>query len=146
MTESTKHPCQALIVRYAPEPASGEMLNIGVVLLSSGHSFMGSRFLGKWGRITRAFPDADEVHLRRIASAIAKSCERHVSTQVPSTGPNDVVAAFDAAMPHDDASIVRSSPLMGITADPGRTLNELFERYVAARDAQWSSLRVEADV
>ena len=148
MVGSMKHACQALIVRYAPEPASGEMLNIGVVLLSSGHSFMGSRCLGSWARLTQAFPEADEVHLRRVAAAIERSCEKYFSVQLPLEMPGaDVVAAFNAAVPPDDASIVHSAPIKGITADPLRTLDELFERYVSVRDAGDSrARRVDADM
>ena len=148
MAGSMKHPCQALIVRYAPEPASGEMLNVGVVLLSPGHNFMGSRFLDKWARLTQAFPEADIVHLRRVASAIERTCEKHFSIQLPLERPTEeVVAAFNAALPPDDASIIHSAPLKGITADPVRTLNELFERYVAVRDAAEQRVRrADADV
>jgi hypothetical protein len=140
MAGPVKHPCQALIVRYAPDPASGELLNVGVVVLSPRHGFMGSRFLDKWIRVTKAFPEADKTHLRRVASSIERSCERHFSTrvdQLPLQQPTeDLVVAFDAALPLDDASIIRSQTISGVTADPERTLNELFERYVAVRDVE----------
>lgn len=130
-----KHPCQALIVRYAPDPASGEMLNIGVVLCSGGHRFLGARFLDKWKRLTQAFPEAEKVHLTRTASALERSFEKHFADQLSlQPAPDNVVALFDAALPPDDASILHSPAIAGVTADPARTLDELFERYVAARD------------
>jgi hypothetical protein len=135
MAGSIKTPCQALIVRYAPDPASGEMLNIGVVLLSAQHHFLGARFLSKWARLTQAFPETEKVHLARTASAIERSFERQFTSQLSLEGtPDSITALFDAALPADDASIVHSAPITGVTADPGRTLAELFERYVAARD------------
>jgi hypothetical protein len=125
-----------VVVRYSPDPASGELLNIGVVVLSPGHRFMASRFLDFWKRVTQTFPDADKVHLRRIASALERSCERYYAgSQLSLQEPGSTIdVAFDAALPREDAAIVRSAPLTGITSDPERTLNELFERYVAARD------------
>lgn len=135
MVESIKAPCQALIVRYSPDPAAGEMLNIGVVLLSSQHSFLGSRFLSRWARLTQAFPDAEKVHLTRTASAIERAFEKQFTSQLSLDGtPDSVAVLFDAALPRDDASIIRSAPITGLTADPARTLAELFERYVAVGD------------
>ncbi len=136
MPGPVKHPCQAVVVRYSPDPASGELLNIGVVVLSPGHRFMGARFLDSWARVAQAFPEADKVHLRRIASALERSCERYFTgNQLPLQEPSSAIdVAFDAALPREDAAIVRSAPLTGITSNPERTLTELFERYVAARD------------
>lgn len=136
MPGSMKHPCQAVIVRYAPDASSGELLNIGVVVLSPGHRFMASRFLDRWARVTQAFPEADRVHLRRVASAIERSCEQHYERdQLTLVAPASAIdAAFDAAVPLEDSGLVRSAPITGLTADPEQTLNELFERYVAVRD------------
>lgn len=143
MSGPVKHPCQAVIVRYSPDPASGELLNIGVVLLAPGHRFMASRFLDSWARLGQAFPDSDKVQLRRVASAIEHSCERHYTgQQLTLMEPTSAIdRAFDAAVPHEDAAIVRSAPLTGITADPERTLNELFERYVAVRAPEEKRIR-----
>jgi hypothetical protein len=105
---------------------------------------MASRFLESWARVVQAFPAADKVQLRRIASAIERSCERQYSAgnQLRLSEPSAAIdAAFDAALPREDAAIVRSAPLTGITADPERTLNELFERYVAVRDADETRIR-----
>jgi hypothetical protein len=145
MAGTMKHPCQALIVRYAPDPAAGEALNIGVVVLSPRHGFMGSRFIEKWKRLMQAFPEADATHLRRVASAIERSCSKHFGAhpdQLLLQPPADeVVIAFDAAIPRDDASIMRSEALSGVTSDPERTLNELFERFVAARAPEERRIR-----
>lgn len=136
MSGPVKHPCQAIVVRYCPDPTSGELLNVGVVLISAGHRFMGARFLDSWSRVTQTFPEADRVQLRRIASAVERSCERHYSgKQLRLEEPTGAIdAAFDAAVPRMDASIMRSLPITGITANAERTLSELFERYVAVRD------------
>lgn len=149
MPGPVKHPCQAVIVRYSPDPASGELLNIGVVLLSPGHGFMASRFLDGWQRVTKAFPEADPVHLRRIASAIETASARHFGSTdqgVLLDKPSDQVeTAFDAAIPREDAAIVRSHAIAGLTADPERTLRELFERYVAVRDIDERRVRRDDD-
>jgi hypothetical protein len=144
-----KQPCQAIVVRYVPDPVSGETLNVGVVLLSPGHGFMGARFLKNWTRVHRAFPEADRNHLRRIVSAIQHTCETHYATQLPlQASSNEITAIFDRVLPADDASLVRSTPISGITADPSQTLRELFDRYVAAHELtdQQRNRRSDSDV
>lgn len=128
-------PCQALVVRYAPDPSAGEVLNIGVVVLAPAHGFFGARFVDSWQRITQAFPRADLVHLRRVASAVERACAAASGAQLRLDSTDDIVAAFHAIIPPDDASLQHSSPLSGVTSDPERTLDELFGRYVTERAA-----------
>lgn len=130
-----RHPCQALVVRYAPDPSAGEVLNIGVVVLSPGHGFFGARFVDSWQRITQAFPQADLVHLRRVASLVERACAAVSGAQLSLESTEDIVAAFHAIIPPDDASLQHSPPLSGVTTDPERTLDELFGRYVTERAA-----------
>lgn len=125
--------CQALVVRYAPDPSAGEVLNIGVVVLAPSHGFFGARFVDSWQRITQAFPKADPVHLRRVASAVERACAAVSGAQLSLASTDDIVAAFHAIIPPDDASLQHSSPLSGVTTDPERTLDELFARYVTER-------------
>jgi hypothetical protein len=121
------------VVRYAPDPAGGEVLNIGVVLLVPAFSFFGARFVDSWSRITGAFPEADLVHLRRIASTVERACAAASDAQLSLVRVEDVATAFDQIIPVEDASLMRSTPLSGVTADPQRTLDELFGRYVQPR-------------
>ncbi len=128
-----RKPCQAVVVRYAPDPSAGEVLNIGVVLLAPQHGFFGARFVDRWKRITAAFPQADLVHLRRLASTVERACATASDAQLSLVTPEDISVAFDAIVPPEDASLVRSPPITGVTADPERTLEELFVRYVVSR-------------
>jgi hypothetical protein len=128
-----KRPCQAVVVRYAPDPSAGEALNFGVVLLAPDLQFFGARFVDGWSRITGAFPQADRVHLRRMASTIEHACDALSGAQLALHAPDDVAAAFDKIIPREDASLVRSPAITGVTSDPERTLEELFQRYVVGQ-------------
>jgi hypothetical protein len=125
-----KTPCQAVLIRYAADPSRGELLNIGVLLYAPTAGFLGARFVDSWARITKAFPSADSVHLRRVATAVTKSCSERLSEQLVLDAPSNVVAALHSAVPADDASLSHSPVISGVTADPTRTLNELFARFV----------------
>ncbi len=149
VTNDMKRPCQAVIIRVAPDPASGEVLNVGVVLHAPEHRYLGARFTSTWKRVTDAFPDADRVHLGRIASSIRHACESaYPGAQLDLASPPDaIVAAVRAIVPEDDASLLLSRPLSGLTADPERTLGELFERYVVRGEpAERRQSRADADV
>jgi len=89
-----KHPCQAIVIRLARDPASGEVLNIGVVLLAREHRFFEARF----------------------------------------TPPSDMTNAVRRIVPDDDASLLLSSPVSGVTDHPARTLRGLFERYATLNE------------
>lgn len=124
--------CQALVVRYAPDPSAGEVLNIGLVLLAPERGFFGARFVDSWQRITAAFPRADLVHLRRIASTVERACAAASGSQLSLEPQDDVAAAFDAIVPLDDASLRHSTVISGVSEDPQRMLDDLFARYVVA--------------
>lgn len=130
-----KTPCQALLIRYAADPSRGELLNIGVILYAPQAGFLGARFVDSWSRVTKAFPTADPVHLRRVATAVSKSCSERVGSQLALDAPADVVTALRSIVPADDASLSHSHTIAGVTADPTRTLNELFARFVEAEPA-----------
>ncbi len=140
MAAEVKTPCTALIVRYVHDPRTAELLNIGVLLLCSERDYLGARFLRHWGRITTAFPDADPVHLRRIARSFERACEAWITTTATQRAlarAEDLVAFANSVVHPDDGSITFSPLISGVTSDPARTLNELFalhvDRYVPHR-------------
>lgn len=137
MDGKVKHQCQAVVIRVAPDPSAGEMLNVGVVLHAPGHRYLGAKFTSTWKRITDAFPDADRVHLGRIATAISRACDATYEPQLKmDEPPADIVTAVRRIVPDDDASLLISAPLTGLTSDPERTLKELFDRYVVRGEAE----------
>ena len=67
-------PCQAIVIRLAPDPSNNKILNIGVALLAREHRFFEARFTRTLKRVTDAFPRADGVHLQCVGDSIAASC------------------------------------------------------------------------
>ena len=142
-SEVKKKPCEAIAIRYVHDVRTGEFLNIGVVLMSPGHDFLGARFINSWARITATFPDAEPVHLRRVARAIEHACERWMvatRTQLAFMRVDNLDAFLRSVIGFDDASITFSTTISGITADPVVTLNELFFTF-AGRHAEQEARR-----
>jgi hypothetical protein len=148
MPETVMHPFQAVVVRYGPT-ASGEALNIGVVLLSHRVRFMGARFVASWDRLLAAFPDAYLPGLRRFASGVERYCESYYAgTNAERPEPiGGIERAFDDLVPRMDAVFVRSAAECGIAEDPSEMLAALFESYVGTYDSQEQrGRRCDADV
>ena len=122
--------CEAVVVRYRPDPSAGEALNIGVILCAGEFGYVGARFVKSWRRITGAFPKTDTVHLRRMVRVFEEACER--MRNEPLFRLDSAATVFGRVVPLDDASLIHSPPVTGVTANPDRTLRELFERYVSA--------------
>jgi Protein of unknown function (DUF3037) len=128
-------PFEAVAVRYVHDVRTEEFLNIGIVMLCAKHPFAGARFLPQWGRITAAFPGADYVLLRRIARAFERRCAEwsaEAHGQLSLQPITELGALMRSVMAPDDASIQFSPVISGVTADPERTLAELFTIYVAS--------------
>ena len=138
MSPIMKTAFEAVAIRYVHDARNGEFLNIGVVVFAPGAPFAGVRFLSSWGRITAAFSSADAVLLRRIARSFEKWSAEWTATigELP-LAPIRSVSAFVAQVLHqDDSSIQVSPPISGVTSDPQRTLNELFELYADRQQEQ----------
>lgn len=126
-----KSPCEALVIGYRPDLVAAESLNIGVLLACPERHFLRAVFVSSFRRITAAFPYADDVLLRSIAKSIEDGC---VSEAVASgtSSLNTAEAVFRRLVPDTAGAIHIHRSITGITADPARTLREIFERHVEA--------------
>ena len=135
MDARLKLPFEAVAVRYVHDVRTEEFLNIGVVVLCAKHRFAGARFLPQWGRVTAAFPGADYVLLRRIARAFERRCAEWsagANGQQSLQPVTDIGSLLRSVMLPDDASVQLSQSISGVTADPERTLAELFTVYAGS--------------
>ncbi len=135
MDARLKLPFEAVAVRYVHDVRTEEFLNIGVVVLCAKHRFAGARFLPHWGRVTAAFPGADYVLLRRIARAFERRCAEwsaEANGQQSLQPITDIGSLLRSVMLPDDASVQLSPIVSGVSADPERTLAELFTIYAGA--------------
>lgn len=149
MSERLIFPCEAVVIRYRPDPLAGESLNIGIVLVCEHQRFVRCKFVDQWGRITSAFPNTDFVHLRRIANALETESEKcapktkQASFDFPSTTKEFIERVF---VP-DDGSIQVSDTIAGVTTNPAQTLEALFDAYIGRyHKSQTKKSRTDQDV
>jgi hypothetical protein len=129
-------PCEAVSLRYMHDILTGDFVTIGVVVYSRAHAFIGARVTRTFDRVKGAFPEADDVHLRRIGVAIQEQCEewrRRYAEELPLGAPETFAALLPSLLPVEDAALQFSPITTGVTSDPQRTLDELFARFVGIR-------------
>ena len=125
------------ILRYVHDVVSGEALNVGVVMHAPAAGFLAVRTRKTMGRLKHVFPDLD----RRAFVDAMKAVDRGLaSIAKKGSGESLFDAQTDArrlalkVLPHDDSALQWSSVSTGLTTNPAKTLERLYERYVARFD------------
>ena len=137
------------VLRYVHDVVSGETLNVGVVMHAPATGFLKVRTRKTIGRLKHAFPDLDRATFADAMQAV----DRGFSTVAKQA---NMMALFDArtdarahalkVLPDDDSALQWSQTGTGLTADPARTFERLYERYVARYDSAPAKRRSDADV
>ena len=142
---------EAAPLRYIHDALTGEFVSLGVVLLCPERKYLGGRFLTSFKRVKAIFPDMDRVQVNRICRALSDALydeQLRSVDQVSMEGELCLASVLGRLVPPNDGALqFPSTPATGITVDPERTLNELFERYTARhRDAPARVTRGDDDV
>lgn len=123
------HPFEAVILRFVPDEAAGEALNVGVALRCPARGFFRVELADVWRRISDAFP---EVHAPTIRSGFVRVRDALMKLDGAALLPG--VATFEAELravvPSPDGFLKCSAPVHGETDDPDKTLQRLLARYV----------------
>lgn len=151
MSDEVKTKFEAVVLRYASDPRSGELLNLGVALYCPGRKYLDCRMSKSVQRIVGAFPNTDFVILRRTAQAVEEFCSTHAAqlrNELPLLPTGALDSLVGRLLPPMDSGFQVSAPIVGITANPEKLLGELFESYIGrySKDEAASKGRSDADV
>ena len=137
------------VLRYIHDVVSGEALNVGVVMHAHAAGFLKVRTRKTVGRLKHAFPDLDRAAFADAMRAVDRGFSA-VAKQASG------ISLFDAqtdarvharkVLPDDDSALQWSPTGTGLTADPARAFERLYERYVARYDTEPVKRRSDADV
>lgn len=133
-----KTPYTYTVLRYVHDAATGESLNIGVVLHAPSLRYLGARFQSHAGRLKEAFPGLDTtVHrslMRALQAAFDASAVRYAE-ELPFSGRPDILETrLHEVLRPDDSSLRWSAPGGGLCADPATELEWIYRRLVLAHD------------
>lgn len=140
-----RHPFEAVLVQYAQDPSSGERLNIGLVMRCSEAGYLEGKALHHLTRVTRAFPDAEPVVIRRTLSAITTACEATQGQQKFLLDPNLHALVGRILPPMDSGVVLCTEVITGITAAPEETHKRLFASLVPNDHEHPDDLKTRTD-
>jgi len=124
------------ILRYYHDILTGEFANVGVVLFIPDSYYLEAKFLNRYGRLSKMFLNVDGEHFKKVVQSIEyKLFEFSINLKRPNFFEDDVKilkTITSRALPIDDSSLQFSDDGFGITDNPSKTLEYLFERYVNA--------------
>lgn len=153
-TPSKKRTFSYTILRYVHDAATGEFANLGILLFMQDEMHVYSKFRTSTGRVVSFFPGVKANSLRRQINNLRHAAESLTanSNMLQLANISDVLDISRRILPTDDSSLQWSPASSGITADPEKTTNQLFERFVLKHDEHkgrdrfteneiWSSFR-----
>ena len=126
------------VLRYFHDVATGEFVNVGVVLVSPEARFAGVRLRDRPGRLVQMFSDFDKEHYRRVVSHLGDRlqtlCDRVVGLPY-AQNQRDARAVAISVLREDDSAFQWSPMGSGVSSDLGQTLDRTYERLVVHHEA-----------
>ena len=125
------------VLRYVHDTTTGEFLNVGVVLSAPQARYASAMCRQTYGRLSKAFPGVSGDHFRSLMKYIQARIEElgdQFNGELPLSDAKTALDFAQSILPKDDSSLQWSPLGSGLTNDPSRTLEQLFDRLVSRYD------------
>lgn len=122
---------QYQIIRYLHDRATGEFINVGVIVYSAEYQYLNCKIISKYGRITSFFPGADGRAILKALRYFEKEIIRAkqlFSELLPV--PEDLAELTRKILPDDDSSLTLTEVKKGIDLDFNKSLTDLYHLLV----------------
>ena len=146
---TAKEPYSYVVLRYIHDVLTGEFVNVGLVMVVPGRPLILTKSRKTFGRIKNVFPDLDSESYKRAIEAIdrgMKSVQRSLKSEGLFKGERTAGDYARIALPLDDSSLQWSPVGAGLTADPQKTFDQLYLRFVSRYDRPSERRRSDDDV
>lgn len=137
------------VLRYIHDVVSGESLNVGVVMHAPSSGFLKVQTRKTIGRLKHVFPDLDRHDFVETMRAIDRgftTIAKRATGEPLFEGQSDARTHALRVLPNDDSALQWSPVGTGLTVDPAKTLQRLYERYVAQHDRKGDRRRTDEDI
>ena len=144
-----KTPYSFSVIRYVHDVVGGEFVNVGLALYAPDENYIDAICTTKYGRLSKLFVEVDGAQFRSLMNFLmihVDVARRKLEDELQfDRKPRDVLEILHKIVPKDDSSLQFSTSGGGLSTNPAKTLEELYERYVeryaekpkhAARDDQ----------
>lgn len=146
---TAREPYSYVVLRYVHDILTSEFVNVGLVMVLPGRPLLLTRSRKTFGRIKNVFPDLDSASYKRAIEAIERGMES-VRRGLKDEGLfKDGRTAGDyarIALPLDDSSLQWSPVGAGLTTDPEKTFEQLYQRFVTRYDRPGERRKSDDDV
>lgn len=146
---TTKEPYSYVVLRYIHDVLTGEFVNVGLVMVTPGQSLILTKARKTFGRIKSVFPDLDSDSYKRAIEAVErgmKAVERGLKSEGLLRVDQNARDYGRIALPLDDSSLQWSPVGAGMTSNPQKTFDQLYQRFVARYDRPQERRRSDEDV
>jgi len=120
------------VLRYVHEAASGEFLNVGIVLRTQNSRDVYVRFNSSLLRLQLAFPDCNTKVLRETLSHLEQSIEANAGRDEES-----FEKLLQFWLPESARGLQWSEPAAGVSTNPARAVDDLFVSLVAKKGSAY---------
>jgi hypothetical protein len=138
------------ILRYVHDIVTGEFVNVGVILRVPSANVIDVRVRKTIGRMRKLFPDLDRENFTRTMHAVQRSIfdlRRRLEKEPLLASNDDAATIIKKVLPLDDSSLQWSTPVgTGLTDNPAKTIERLFERFVSRYDIRSTRRRTDDEV
>jgi len=129
-----KTPYTFSVLRYVHDIVTGEFVNIGIVLFAPKGNFLSAICTSKYRRLSGMFGSVNGEHIRSMSkymqARLEEEGERIQEELLFEQMPKSVRCFAEKILPADDSSFQFSEEAGGLTLNPEKTLEELYDRYV----------------
>ncbi len=137
MTTTNRSPYSYSVLRYVHDIATGEFINVGVVLTSGPSKFVAAKFKTTFGRVKATFPTVDaevfKARMRLLQTSFNQISDGDFDRNESNLG-NGLDELIHSVLKADDSSLQWSSPGSGLSKDLPSTLLTLYQRFVTKYD------------
>lgn len=137
------------VLRYVHDVLTGEFVNVGVILFAPKAGAFKFKTRTTIGRLRGVFPDIDRASFVSAMHAVRRGLQR-IEKEECSAGflasSGDAAAVARKAVTKDDSSLQLSPCGTGLTDNPEKTIDQLYNRFVARYDTRNRHGRSDDDV
>jgi hypothetical protein len=130
----TKHSYSYCVLRYVHDAATGEHVNVGVLVLSQDASFVEIRLRDDDTRVRALFPDLDRSAFRDALAAVGRGVAALTANAVERHVYADAGALARAVLPADDSALQWSPAGGGLASNMAATSEHLYRRLITSHD------------